>query len=82
MAMSRDDLVQFLRNDVGVDTTEVDDETALFSTGIIDSFSLVAVITFIETQEGIKVDPMDVNLDNFDTINSILAYTQRAGAQS
>jgi acyl carrier protein len=29
---------------------------------------------FLETKAGIKVDPVEVNLDNLDSIDKILAY--------
>jgi len=78
MPITENQLITFMKNDLGVDTSDVQPDTPLFSSGLIDSFSLVGLITFIESSSDVKVDPMDVNLDNFDTVGSILAYTQRA----
>jgi len=79
MALNKDDLLAALRDELGVDTTGIDEETSLFSSGLIDSFSLVTLIVFIETKAGIRVEPMDVNLENLDTIGRILRFANRAG---
>lgn len=68
---------EFLRDSGGVDVTEVADDSPLFSTGIIDSFTLVSLMALIETHAGFQVDPMDVTLENFDTIERMQAYVDR-----
>ncbi len=78
MPVTRDTLRTFLAADVGVDLTAVHDETLLFSTGTIDSFSLVSLISFLEEQGNFRVDAGDVNLENLDSIERILAYTAQA----
>jgi acyl carrier protein len=52
----------------------LDARTPLFSDGTIDSVGLIALIGFIERTCGIEVGPADVTLDNFDTIERMLAY--------
>lgn len=64
----------FLRDDIGVETDDLDEATLLFSTGLIDSFALINLISFIEEEAGIRVSPADVNLDNLDSVERILAY--------
>jgi acyl carrier protein len=80
MALTRDDVLRALRDQLGVDTSTLEDSTPLFSTGIIDSFSLVSLIMFVESEGGITVEPLDVNLENLDTIERILAYVGRKTA--
>ena len=43
----------------------------------IDSFALVSLMTFVETEGGIRISPSDVNLSNFDSISRIQAYVDR-----
>lgn len=67
-------LIEFLENDLGVDVTGVDGDTALFSSQLVDSFALVTLMMFLERQAEIRIVPADVNLDNMDSINKMLAY--------
>jgi len=76
--VTSEELLGFLRDELGVDTSDVDEHTPLFSSGVVDSFSLVSVLTFIETQTGVRVGAMDVTLDNFDSVKRILAFIERA----
>ena len=81
MALSRDSLITYLNSKLGLDTTDVDDETLLFSTSLLDSFSMVDLIMFIEKEGAIKLSPTDVSLDNLDSIGRILRFAgERAGA--
>jgi acyl carrier protein len=50
------------------------DSDNLFSTGVLDSFSLVDFITVLEEHSGIKVPDADVNPANFQTITAIDSY--------
>ena len=76
MTLTRELLLQELNDQLGVDTSGLDDDTPLFSTGLIDSFSLVSLIMFVENTTGMKVEALDVNLDNLDSIDRILKYRE------
>jgi acyl carrier protein len=82
MTLTRDHVLRALTDQLGVDASTIDDATPLFSSGIIDSFSLVSLIMFIESEGGIKVEPLDVNLENLDSIERILAYVGRKTADA
>lgn len=78
MALSLDKLVRFFEDQLDLD--DVAAGTELFSSGLLDSFSLVEVLMFIETEAGIKVPATDVNFDNLDSPERILAYSLSRGA--
>lgn len=79
MAMSADDIRQFLINDLEIDAEDVaGDDTALFSSALLDSFAMVELMTFIETRTGLAFGPADATLENLDTINRILAMAADA----
>lgn len=61
----------------GLRGDEFDDGTLLFSSGILDSFDLLAIISLIEREEGIRVQPSDVSLDNFDSVTRLREYVAR-----
>jgi acyl carrier protein len=77
MALTRDALLAFFVADLAIETEDLADETPLYSAGIIDSFMLLSLIAFLEKQGGYTVDTADITLDNFDTIERILAYAKR-----
>jgi len=74
MALTRDALLRHLRERARVDTSKIGPETLLFTSGLVDSFSLVELVLFIEMTSDIKMKPSEVNLDNLDSIERILAF--------
>lgn len=79
MTLDRNNLLNYFQKHMGLDTQEIDDETRLFSSGLLDSFSMVDLIFFIEENAKIRVKPTEVNLDNLDSIQRILNFTQARG---
>ncbi len=75
--LTADGLLAFLEDDLGVDIQDVDEDTPLFSSQLVDSFALVTLMMFLEREAGIRIAPADVNLDNMDTIGRMLAYANR-----
>jgi acyl carrier protein len=79
--MTKDDLLAFLKSDLGVDTSKLEDETALLSSGLVDSFSMIDLIQFVERASSAKVAPTDVSMDNLDTVKRILDFVARISAR-
>ncbi|MHC4470134.1 MAG: acyl carrier protein [Planctomycetota bacterium] len=77
MELTADALLTYFRDKLRVDTSKIEPETILFSSGLVDSFSMVELIVFIEKSCQIKVKPAEVNLDNLDSIERILAFVAR-----
>jgi len=80
MSLTEDDLRMYLRENQYVDTDGIDQSTLLFSSGIIDSFALIELMTFIEDRTGVAFDAADVTLENLDSIELILAFVERSQA--
>ena len=57
---------------------ELNDDTPLFSSGIIDSMDLLGMIILIEKEFSMKVTPGELSLDNFDSIGKILKFIERS----
>ena len=74
MSVTRDELVAFFANDLALETDELEDQTPLYSAGILDSFMLLSLLSFLEKKNGREVPTADITLDNFDNIERILAY--------
>ena len=82
MTLTSAEVLRFINTTLELDTAGIRPDSLLFSTGVIDSFALVTLMTFIEQQCGVRIEPQDVNLDNFDSIERMLAYVQRLQATS
>lgn len=54
-------------------------DTDLFSTDVLDSFAIAQLISEIEDNFGIEVDPEDIIPENFDTVNHIAELLKKYG---
>jgi acyl carrier protein len=77
VSIDRTDLRRYLAGELGLDVGSVEDDTPLFSSGMVDSFALVKLIVWLEDRTGIRVGPLDVTLENLDTVERMLAYVAR-----
>ncbi len=78
MSFDRQVLATFLEDEMSLDLSEVSDDDALFSTGLLDSFGMVELMSFIEASASIRLDPGDVTLENLDSVNRILGFVQKS----
>jgi acyl carrier protein len=51
---------------------EVDEKTPLISSGIVDSFSMVSLKTFLEKKFNIKIPDDKATPEAFDTVNNMI----------
>ena len=56
---------------------EIDCDTSLISSGFIDSFSMVAVLVFLENEFNIKISDKDGLPANFDTVNRMTELVRK-----
>jgi acyl carrier protein len=82
VALSFEDFSQFLTEELGVEGDNLQVSTPLFSSGLIDSFSLVTLMSFIENAGEVSIDPADVTLENFDSVERMLQFIGRKKAES
>ena len=78
--MTKSDIFNFLKTQFAIDEKDVDENTGLFSEGLLDSFSIVDLVVFIENTSGVKMQPTDVNLDNLDSVAKILNFVSKERA--
>ena len=72
--MSKHDTIKtFLSNELGLDVSAIENDTPLFTSGLIDSFSLIEMLSFLESEMDVKVDIADLSIDELDTIDGIVA---------
>lgn len=80
--MSKEEIFVFLKNQFAIEAHDIDENVGLFSEGLLDSFSIVDLVMFIENKGGIKMQPTDVNLDNLDSVAKILDFVNRGGIRN
>jgi acyl carrier protein len=52
---------------------DLSDEEPLFDSGILDSLSLIKLLTFIEKNFNVAIDMSDITMEKFASINEIEA---------
>ena len=72
--LTRARLVAFLVEKQGIAREELRDDTPLFTGGLLDSFTMVDLIQFLEEESGLPMSETEVNLENLDSVQRILAY--------
>ncbi len=74
-------ILDYIRNeyldDEDEDDIELDENTALISSGIVDSFSMVSLKRFLEKKYNISLPDEDATPEAFDTVTSIIAIVQK-----
>jgi len=76
MKITRELLLDYLHGNFGLDPATIDDNTELFSDGLLDSFSVADLLIFIEETGGFIVEPDEIVFDNLDSIAKILNYAK------
>jgi acyl carrier protein len=67
-----EDLLDVLRGSLGLDE-ELGPDTALISSGLVDSFGVIGLLGDLESHYGVVIEPEEVDAETFDTPRQILA---------
>ena len=78
--MTKDDLLRFICEDAGLDRAEIDETTPLFSSGLIDSFTVTSLIAYIEDETDTTIEQSQVTLENFDTVAGMMRFLESKDA--
>lgn len=74
-ALQLNDLVHKIATDVAVDATEeIGESTELLMSGLVDSLGIMNLVTWIEEQIRVEIDPGDVVIENFETPAAIMTF--------
>ena len=77
MALKRDSIATYIESTFGVDKAELGDDTPLFSSGLLDSFSVADLLMFLEDAGNFVVEPEEVVPENLDSIGKIVEFSAR-----
>ena len=59
------------------DPTSLKNDASFLETGIVDSMGILELITFLEKNYGIKVEPAEMVPENFDSLNQLARFVSR-----
>ena len=76
MADIKSEIKGFISEEFVTDGSDISDDTNLLEEEIIDSLGIFTLVSFVEDKFGVKVDPEEVNLDNFETLTAIEGLVQ------
>ncbi len=51
---------------------QIESDTILISSGYMDSFNVIQMIAWLESEFGVSIDLNDINYEDFDTVDSIV----------
>jgi acyl carrier protein len=66
----------------GESPENLQDDTPLRTTGVLDSLATLSLISFIEERFGIEVQAHETDIDNFDRLGDIVAFVERKRAHA
>ena len=67
-------LTRFIQEEIVFDDVVVDGDIDLLLTGLVDSLGVIRITHWMEETTGVVVDPGDVTLENFQTVDKMAAY--------
>lgn len=67
-------LLAFIIDEVALDEGDIDGSTDLLLTGMVDSLGVILIVEWIERGLGRTIDPADVVLENFETVDAIMEF--------
>ena len=74
-------ILEYIRNEYideeEAEDMELDENTPLISSGIVDSFSMVSLKRFLERKYSISIPDDQATPQAFDTVTSIIALVKR-----
>jgi 2-hydroxymuconate-semialdehyde hydrolase len=69
----KEELIEYIKKEFVEDPDEeIDENTPLMSSGLIDSLSIVSLVAFIDKKYGVKIPDEKGTVDNFETVTKII----------
>jgi acyl carrier protein len=75
-------ILEFIREELLEGDEEIDADTSLFRSQLLDSLSLTGLIVILEETYGIRIGAMDISYDNLDTVNLMVDFVEKKRAAS
>lgn len=73
-------LLEFIRTELLDDMDDIEMDENLLADGMVDSLGMVRMMGFIEQAFSVTVPPEDMTIQNFRTVERVVAYLAERGA--
>jgi acyl carrier protein len=73
------ELTAFINDEVSLGDDPAAADTDLLMSGLVDSLGVVMIVEWLERRLGIEIDPSDVVLEHFESVDAIVAYLRGRG---
>lgn len=67
----------YLQRDIGRREEAFADDASLYDLGILDSLKMIQFVLFLQSEFKIAVDPSVMNVEDFETVDSIAAFVRK-----
>lgn len=74
------DVKNYLINEMGV-PENIKNDGNLFSSDLLNSIDVLTIFVFLEKKYSLKINPFDLGLDDFDSIDKIVDTVKRLSKQ-
>lgn len=81
MGNPKEEIRQYILSEFlpGEKSANLRNDSPLLTSGILDSVATLRLVTFVEERYGIQVEAHEAGVENFDSIDSIVAFVQSKG---
>jgi acyl carrier protein len=74
-----DELADFIDREVSAGGETVRPDTDLVMSGLVDSLGIILVVEWLERRLDVRIDPADVVLEHFESVDAIVTYLRGRG---
>lgn len=79
-ANAAETLLEFIRTELLDDMDDIEMDENLLADGMVDSLGMVRMMGFLEQTFNVSVPPEDMTIQNFRTVERVVAYLAERGA--
>ena len=76
----REEIERFIRESFLFGEVALAPETSFVEGGVLDSTSVLELVSYLEERFGISVEPDELNLENLDSVARVEAFVRRKQA--
>lgn len=66
-----------LQNLYFTEDNNLSDDASFLETGVVDSMGVMELASFVQSEFGVTVEPQEVVVENFDSINKLANFVRR-----
>lgn len=73
----KEEVRKYIINEINSDKVDFADNESLYENGVLDSLKIVQLMVYLEDTFKIKINPSDMHIEDFETLESIVKFVKR-----